>query len=124
MDFSDYQIYERIKKISRNRDFSIGKLEKELGVSIGLLKNACKKESLRVDVLLRVSEVLGVDIREFFGGADGVGVAGAGGAKALEECRSRIAQLEELLREKERVIASKERIIESKEEVIELLRKQ
>ena len=111
MQFTDYQIHDKIKKIAQKEGISMGDLHKMLDIGPNHLRKACNNGSLRIDVLLQVSEVLGVDIKDFFGS----GIEGPGGqlppAGSHSDCRSQleaagkeIALLRDLVREKDEVI--------------------
>lgn len=112
MQFSDYQVFELIKKLAAANGYSLGKLQRELGVNRNYLSQSCSNGSLRIDVLLKVGELLGVDITYFFTeGKEGGARAIAPGPTATAD-KERIEELEALLEEKERVIKAKEEALE------------
>ena len=108
MQFSDYQIFNLIKNLSQSKGISMGELQRKLNVSKNHLASACQNGTLRVDILLAISDIFGVDIIYFF--TEGK----EGGAKAIASKstasgdKDRIEELEALLEEKERVIKAKE----------------
>lgn len=112
MEFSNYQILSLIKNLSQSKGISMGALQRELNVSKNHLSSACQNGTLRVDILLKIAEILEVDITYFF-------TAGREGAKPVAtrsavkgDCKEKIEELQALLDEKERVIKAKDEALE------------
>jgi len=64
----DNQLFEAIKKLSKSRAVNIKELCQKIEVSEAGLYKTFKNHSIKVETLQKIADVLGVDIREFFGG--------------------------------------------------------
>ena len=64
----DNQLFESIKKLSKSRAITIKELCQKIEVSEAGLYKTFKNNSIKVETLQKIADVLGVDIREFFGG--------------------------------------------------------
>lgn len=62
------QLFEKIKPLSKAKSITIKELSSKVGMTESGFYKSIKSNTLKVDTLLKVAEVLEVDVREFFGG--------------------------------------------------------
>jgi len=112
--------YSKIKKLSENKSFAIKDLAKKIKISEAGLHQMIRKESMKIDILEKISEALNVPVSYFFNESDGKGnITINNVANGKQNNVSILNNENENLRKENKLLKDK---IKDKEEIIKLLK--
>lgn len=99
-----------IKNICEGKKISLPDLAKKIGMSKAGFYTSLNNNTIKVDTLQKIADVLEVDIKYFFGGDPSTS---SGEAKKVVELEKRVKELDEQLNDKKELIKHNTWIIET-----------
>jgi len=124
-----------LKSLIKSNRYSLKEMAELVGLTDSGFHLALKNNTLKVRDLEKISEILKIDVREFFSDdpttqignvnaqvGDGNTITSGGKTKNINKDKSKVEILKLKLADLENQLKAKDELLKSKEEIIELLR--